>query len=75
MDHDIICLETFLFLSFFFFFAVPFQVSAHFSVQLSLSFFKLIFRSSQPFVSSGDYRFYLQHCGSTLYSPDEVFDQ
>ena len=73
MDHDIICLETFLF----FFFAVPFQVSAHFSVQLSLFFFKLIFRSSevQPFVSSGDYRFYLQHCGSTLYSPDEVFDQ
>ena len=71
MDHDIICLETF------FFFAVPFQVSAHFSVQLSLFFLKLIFRSSevQPFVSSGDYRFYLQHCGSTLYSPDEVFDQ
>ena len=68
------CLETF----FFFFLAVLFQGFAHFPIQLSLFFFfKLIFRSSegQPFVSSGDYRFYPQHCGSTVYSSDEVFDQ
>ena len=67
------CLKT---LIFFFFCSTISSVCSFFYSAVSL-FFKLIFRSSegQPFVSSGDYRFYLQHCGSTLYSSDEVFDQ